>query len=443
MQGLPRHGWALTPSATTNHASRGHVLLPGSTLRRRLVKPALVAVIVMGATPFVGSAPATAAPNCGSSPAIAPGKVEAAEPWAQRRFDYGRLAGIADGQGITVAVIDSGVNAAHPQLSGAVTQGADALDPGGNGQLDCVGHGTAVASLIAARPAKGTAFRGVAPGVKVIPYRVSERQIIDGQSNGGRVASGADFAQAVNQAVSAKVAVINISMVMTEDNPALRRAVSNAIAHDIVVVAAAGNSHDKGDPTPYPAAYPGVIGVGAIAESGVRADMSQVGPYVDLVAPGSAITAALPGQGHVTAYEGTSFAAPFVSGVAALVRQYYPGLSASAVASRLTATADPAPGGPHGPEYGSGVVNPYRAVTEQIGGEPSRLLPLPPKGRDLAAEAAASRTQKAKATAMGIAAVVGCGALLVILAAGFIPAGRRRRWQPGLRPTSDGAPQVR
>ncbi len=376
------------------------------------------------------AAPARAAPAC-TSAQVRPGQVSTDKPWAQQRYGLDRLAGIADGRGQVVAVLDSGVDARHPQLKSAVAKGFDGLDASGDGRLDCDGHGTAVASIIAARPVSGVPFRGVAPAATILPIRVSEQRMVDGQSNGGKSVSTSELAQWIDRAVSSHARVINISMVVSKDDATLRRAVAAAIKHDVVVVAAVGNAHDQGDPTPYPAAYPGVIGVGAIGPDGSRSQESQVGPYVDLVAPGAQITAAVPGGGHATTYQGTSFATPFVAGAAALVRQYYPELSASAVAARLAATADPAPGDPGGEEYGAGVVDPYRAVVERTGGTPTSLAPLPASGRD--AGAAAARAARVRGVAGVVAAVLGGLVLLIVLVATVVPAGRRRDWRPGLR----------
>ena len=118
---------------------------------------------------------------------------------------------------------------------------------------------------------------------------------------------------------------------------------------------------------PYPAAYDGVLGVGAIGPDGVRQDFSQVGPYVDIVAPGGDVTVAWP-DGRYSVQSGTSYATPFVAATAALVRDYRPDLTAREVVRRIVATADPAPGGVRSRAYGSGVVNPYRAVTETVAG---------------------------------------------------------------------------
>jgi subtilisin family serine protease len=199
----------------------------------------------------------------------------------------------------------------------------------------------------------------------------------------------------------------------------------------VVVVAAVGNSHDQGDPTPYPAAYDGVIGVGAVTPDGVRLDKSQVGKYVDVVAPGSEIAVAVPPRGYQF-FQGTSVAAPFVSATAALVLQYHPELSAREVAARILATADPAPGEPGSKEYGYGVLNPYRALTEGISSEsPNRPAPLPPPARDPGATQAAAAAGRTRTVAVALAASVGGLALLVVLVANVVPRGRRRGWRPG------------
>ena len=95
-----------------------------------------------------------------------------------------RLAPLATGAGVTVAVVDSGVDRVHPQLAGRVLAGADLLDPGGDGGRDCAGHGTGVASIIAAAPRPDVAFRGLAPGARILPVRVSEQQVVRGAGVG-------------------------------------------------------------------------------------------------------------------------------------------------------------------------------------------------------------------------------------------------------------------
>jgi subtilisin family serine protease len=132
--------------------------------------------------------------------------------------------------------------------------------------------------------------------------------------------------------------------------------------------------------------------------------------------------------------DGTSFAVPFVAASAALLRQYHPELSAAEVATRLIATADPAPSGHRGGEYGAGVLNPYRALTDRIGGPPKVLPPVGAAPRDPNADASARRAAQTRARSLGMAVGGLLLAGLVLLVAVTVPRGRRRGWRPGARP---------
>ncbi|MGW0432406.1 type VII secretion-associated serine protease mycosin [Micromonospora sp. NPDC003197] len=368
-----------------------------------------------------------AAPGC-TSP-LAPVEPVTELPWAQQRYLPDRLAPLATGAGVTVAVIDSGVDKRHAQLRGRVLPGTDYLDQSQDGNLDCAGHGTAVASIIAATEQEGVRFRGLAPQAKILPVRISEQQIIEGRES-GRTVTAAQFAQAIRWAVNHDATVLNLSVVLYEDNRAVREAIAYAVEKDVVVVAAAGNLHDNGDPRPYPAAYDGVLGVGAIGADGNRAPFSQVGSYVDVVAPGGGVLAAAPGRGH-RKQEGTSYAAPFVSATAALVRQYWPRLTAAQVIERILATADPAPAGEHSTAYGRGVLNPYRAVTDTGAvGNPQPAHALPAQQVDPVVVAQEERRGTAQRRALWLAGIAGAVAFLVLLLAVVLPRGARRRWRP-------------
>ncbi|GIG58831.1 hypothetical protein Lfu02_32030 [Longispora fulva] len=311
-----------------------------------------------------------------------------------------------------------------PQLAGRVDPGRDYLYGGPNAADDCVGHGTGVASVIAAQADPRTGFRGIAPGARVLPLRVSEQELVDGETQGRSSAAG--LVSAIRYAADSGARVINLSLT-TDDSPGLRAAVEYAAAKDVLLVAAVGNRETSGKPVPYPAAYDGVLGVGAVDSEGRRYPDSQTGPYVDLVAPGVAVTVAARGSGQATV-NGTSFATPFVAGAAALVRQYHPGLSAAQVAQRLIATADPAPGGRHSDAYGYGVVSPYRAVTDLTGvGTPRADAAVPPvsyppdpPGRD--------RRQDV-GVALAAGGVVAAATLAAVAA--VLPRARRRGWRPG------------
>ncbi|MFJ8686333.1 type VII secretion-associated serine protease mycosin [Micromonospora wenchangensis] len=396
--------------------------------RRTFVTLAATLFAVPPAVVVASVTPARAAPACVTSPA--PARPVAAVPWPQRQYAPQRLTPLATGAGVIVAVVDSGVDRRHPQLRGRVLDGADFLDPGGDGTRDCAGHGTGVASIIAAGQAGGVAFRGLAPDARILPVRVSEQQVVEGRE-AGRTVSAAGFAQAVRWAVDHDADVLNLSVVLYADNPAVRDAIDYALRRDVVVVAAAGNLHDGGDPLPYPAAYDGVLGVGAVTPTGVRAPFSQVGPYVDLVAPGGDVLMAAPGQGHRQA-EGTSYAAPFVAGTAALLRQYRPELDAAEVARRIVGTTDPTPGGREG-GYGAGVLNPYRAVVETGGAprpatRPTTALPVPQADPALLAQG--HRRAAARQRALLVASAVGGTVAVAALLAVVLPRGARRRWHP-------------
>jgi len=388
-----------------------------------LAAAALLAALLAGG--LTGSGPAVA-----KAPCAEPGAVSQPVPWAQKLLMPDRVWPLATGGGITVAVLDSGVDGNHPQLAGRVLPGRDFLyTKGGPANRDCVGHGTAVASIIAARGAEGTGFRGMAPDARILPMAVSEKQG-DGNKSQGRAVTPAEFANAVRVAVADGAKVINVSAVFDADHPEVREAIRFAIDSDVVVVAAVGNSARDGNPTPFPAAYDDVVGVGGIDERGEALPESGYGSFVDLVAPGDAVVAATPPRGHAS-WHGTSFAAPFVSAVAALVRQYWSQLNARQVAQRLTATASPAPGGPRSPRYGYGVVDAYRAVTERL------VTAWPPATRepvrrqvDPAAAARARELRELTRVALVAGAMAAALALAAVIAGAVHRAGRRRRWRP-------------
>lgn len=374
-----------------------------------------------------GALPASVVAVC--SPAPEPGAPAPEEPWPQARYDLSAVHRVTQGAGVTVAVLDSGVDPTHPQLAGAVRGGGDLLADSGNGLEDCAGHGTAVASIIAARPAEGIAFRGVAPQATILSVRVGDRRVTEeGVVGTGDIDALVDGIEHAIQA-RPRPGVLNLSISTTTDSPALRAAIRAALDADIVVVAAAGNRREEGNPPSYPAAYDGVVGVGAIGASGARYGPSQAGPYVDLVAPGDGVLAAARLAGHTLA-SGTSFAVPFVAGTAALIRARWPGLDRTEVVHRLLATADPPSGGQPSPEYGYGVVNPLRAVTEVV--PPPLDVTAPPIAEPVVAVTLAPDGRAAPAPrVLGLAGVLLLGAATVTILALAAPAGRRRRWRPG------------
>jgi type VII secretion-associated serine protease mycosin len=404
--------------------------------RYRLVALALGALATVLPATVLPATPGTARPSAGpGSNCVAPGQPIAAVPWPQHLFDPERVWPLATGHSVTVAVLDSGVDgAAQPQLRGVTDADTDFIDPAGGGTTDCAGHGTRVAGIIAARRTPGIGFSGLAPDVRLLSARVSDTEDGTGPTSGT-----VRLAHAIDWAVGEKAEVINISLTTTTDDPGLRQAVARAVAADAVVVAAAGNHGSDGNPVEYPAAYPGVIGVGAIDAQGYRWDQSEHGEYVGLVAPGVDVVSTQAGGGLVNGLNGTSYAAAFVSATAALVRSRYPTMTASDVARRLFATATPAPGGAGGGEYGYGIANPYLAVTAQMSSRRPAALPgLSPSPVDPAAATRQQAWHGGTTLTMALAAVAVLVALTALGTARMLPMGRRRRWRVGLaRPVRD------
>src|SRR3954462_5881517 len=194
----------------------------------------------------VSAVPAGRAAAACEGPAPVPSPTVTAVPYVQQLYDVDHLAPLATGAGIRVAVIDSGVDAQHPQLKSqdAVAAGRDFLRGAGDGRQDCNGHGTMVASIIAARKVPGTPFQGLAPEATIVPVRVSEQSESAEGTQVGDAASVRRFADAIAWAADPQggdADVINLSLTTTTNDPGVREAVAAAVRRGIVVVAATGN----------------------------------------------------------------------------------------------------------------------------------------------------------------------------------------------------------
>ncbi|MFE1319333.1 S8 family serine peptidase [Kitasatospora phosalacinea] len=264
---------------------------------------------------------------------------------------------ISQGDGVIVAVIDSGVDASHPDLSGQILPGLDLVSPGGDGRTDTEGHGTAMASNIAAH-GHGTdaGVMGLAPKAKILPVRIKlERGVGDDSDD-------SDYGKAIRYAVDNGAKVINMSFVGGGTGSAdYRSAINYAIQKDVLLVAGSGNIADA--PVYYPAGFPGVVVVSGITETGDIWPDSTKGPQVTLAAPADKIHHAGLKQGYVDG-SGTSDATSFVSAIAALVRSKYPNLSAGQVINRMTSSAaQPEGKGPFpNDKYGYGIASPSKAL---------------------------------------------------------------------------------
>ncbi|WP_327353059.1 type VII secretion-associated serine protease mycosin [Streptomyces sp. NBC_01304] len=281
-------------------------------------------------------------------------------PWSLQRILLDQLREQATGEGVTVAVIDTGVDAGNSQLTDAL-KGPGKSYVGGKGNDDLEGHGTRVAGIIAARPMDGTGFAGIAPKAKILSFRYT------GGADDKHQGNSNTMSDAIKDAVAAGADIINISSdtEKRKDNAILRATVANAVkdGKGPLIVAAAGNDGADGKSADtYPASYPGVLAVAASDRNDERAFFSQSGSFVDIAAPGMGMVSTVPKGGQCSS-DGTSFAAPYVAGVAALLKEKHPGWTAEQIATRMQETAQRTGRGPN--RYvGWGVVDPIAAVSD-------------------------------------------------------------------------------
>ncbi len=352
-----------------------------------------------------------------------------AVPWAQQQLAPNRVWNLTTGADQVVAVVDSGVSSTAHGLTGAVLTGRDVLD-GNGGNSDCLGHGTFVAGLVAARTAPGTGLAGVAPGAFILPVDVVDPAQAEGTHP---VTSSSAVAAGIRYAVNSGATVVDISTAFTPGpSQALRAAVAYAQARNVVVVAPVGatTGTNTTNVLSYPAAYPGVIAVSAVDSSGTPVAAGKRGVRVDLTAPGAGLISIGPrGPGDISG-DGAALATAFVAGTAALVRSYYPRLSAASVVHRLEVTADQPGVTLPDPQVGYGTVDPYTAVTTVLPEESGGLPPNVPLARPLHLP-----PPKPPNTWPVTAAILVCIVVIAGLLAGGTTAsirrhGRRRNWQP-------------
>lgn len=346
-------------------------------------------------------------------------------PLAQRILDLPAAWQFSRGGGQKVAVIDTGVNR-HPRLP-ALQAGGDFVSDS-DGTIDCDGHGTLVAGLIAARPSREDAFVGVAPDAEILAIRQlslayepedRERREVEGKLASAGYGNVLTLAAAIVRAVVLGATVINISEVACTPiggNPAdaaLGAAVKFAYDRDVVVVTAAGNIQQGGvcetqnDDSGWnavrtivsPAWFtPYVLSVASLESDGTPSPFTIHGPWIGVAAPGRAIISldSKPGSAGLVdsiqtsdgtgSIDGTSFSSAYVAGLVALVRARFPELSARQVMDRITRTAQ-APGSGRDDRIGCGLIDPLAALTAQIPAQPVNAgsdmprpiaAPLPP-----------------------------------------------------------------
>jgi hypothetical protein len=337
-----------------------------------------------------------------AAPALAVGSASAAQADAVRQQELWVLNAMnvagawqhTRGSGVTVALIDSGVNGQVSDLAGSVITGRDfsgvntpPTDP--NWGV----HGTWMASLIAGHghaPGGTSGITGIAPAARILSIRAVTDQGDPGYRHYQHESEArvqAHLAAAIRYATSKRVNVISMSLGYQGASLPVRVAIAAALAKGIVVVASSGNSggtsisHTRNAPYSFPADYPGVLGVGAIRQSGMPAGFSSDNLSVQVAAPGVRV----PAQGRDGQYwlvSGTSPACALTAGVAALIKSVHPGLAPALVVQAITASTSNKPRGGYDEEVGFGTVNATAALRMA-----SRLARDRGTGRGLAAAA--------------------------------------------------------
>ncbi|MFC7303189.1 type VII secretion-associated serine protease mycosin [Streptomyces monticola] len=395
----------------------------------------LAAPLLVLSTPAATPAAADEAPD----QCTFPDKPYAGRPWSLQRVLLDEAWKQSTGKGVRVAVIDTGVDVKNRQLAKAVDvrsgrnfmrknlkdENGNKIERGKeNGTSDSVGHGTKVAGIIAARPMKGTGFVGLAPEATVIPIQQNDAE---GHGTTETLAAAIRYA-----AGPARADVINISQDTAnavEPTSELKQAVNEALAKKVVVVASAGNDGLGGNvKDTYPASYEGVLAVAASDRNNERAAFSQSSESVDVAAPGVDMISTVPGGGHCSD-NGTSFSAPYVTGVAALLKEKQPTWTPRQINAQIMQTAERATSG-HDRLVGWGVVDPVRALAEAD--EP---IEQPVPGNDSAEKAKPpsavalplGETAQERASRLGAYVVVGSSVLVAIIAGGAVAIRDARR----------------
>ncbi|AXE84674.1 type VII secretion-associated serine protease mycosin [Streptomyces sp. Go-475] len=291
-----------------------------------------------------------------------------AQQWALDAMHTQEAWQTTKGAGVTVAVLDTGVEADHPDLVGNVLPGKDLVRFGAEpGDRAWARHGTAMAGIIAGHghgPGNADGVMGIAPEAKILPVRVI---LEDGDPSRAKARStrGNALAEGIRWAADHGADVINLSLgddsASAHPEPSEDQAIQYALKKGVVVVASAGNGGEKGDRISYPAAYPGVIAATAVDRAGTRASFSTRRWYATVSAPGVDVVIADPDHKYYEGW-GTSAAAAFVSGAVALVKAAHPGLTPAQIKKLLEDTARDAPVDGRDDSRGFGFVDPAAAI---------------------------------------------------------------------------------
>ncbi|MFE9425184.1 S8 family serine peptidase [Kitasatospora sp. NPDC006697] len=290
---------------------------------------------------------------------------------------------VANGKGVTVAVIDTGVKADHPDLVGQLLPGKDFSGLPGGADTDPDGHGTGMASIIAGsgKGFSGNGVIGLASGARILPIKVNATSDAKTQISSPDYLKQLD--QAITYAADQGAKVINISQAIRSfdisptDVAALQNAVNYAISHGSLIVAGAGNSGQEGNPVMYPADAAGVMAIAAHNQSGQSTVESENGPYVALAAPGADVVNACTGPSGYCQTHGTSDSTAMVSAAAAILFSEHPTWTGNQVLRVLISTANkPNDGSSHSNFIGYGNISVRTAVRYTGDPGPADVNPL-------------------------------------------------------------------
>ncbi|MEM1348376.1 MAG: S8 family peptidase, partial [Myxococcota bacterium] len=297
-----------------------------------------------------------------ASPHIMEGTLVEELTWGQRLLGVPAVWALTQGEGVTVAVLDTGCDVAHPDLSGALIDSRDFTGQGGrddNPVWDAHGHGTHCAGIVGARR-NDMGFVGVAPACSLLIAKVLGD---DGTGDPDAVAAG------IRWAVAQGADVLSISLGGPRKTPALYRAVHAALLEGVMVICAAGNAGSTvSNAIGYPGRYGSVVCVGAHDEHGQPSGFSSRGGELDVLAPGERVWSTYPG-GRWAKLSGTSMAAPFVAGLAALIVAKHKRAGSNATPLRNTEdlkrhlTWMATHPGHHNPTSGYGALQPFLGVS--------------------------------------------------------------------------------
>jgi subtilisin family serine protease len=429
-------------------------------LRRVLVSVGIAAVAVWTTAVPVSAAPVSAAPGGSSRAGEVSFTPRAGEWWFTTWKILPKVWPLTQGAGVTVAVLDSGVQASVPDLRGAVVPGGDVTGSHTNGERDFNtigdGHGTQMAVLIAGQ-GHGTGMVGIAPEAKILPVTVTG-------SAADRTASPGSVAAGIIYAANHGARVIDISQVFPSSSAsgcdtAEQAAVSYAISRDIVVVAAEGSSNLIGNQPSEPASCAGVLAVGAIQHNRSLWPDDVPEPYLTVVAAGAGLISS-GRDGKIVPESGARSASALVAGAAALIRSRYPSMPWNQVIQRLIGTALPEGGRTPNQAFGFGIVrlsevvnatafpvpastpNPvYAKYLAWLGTQQGTRQGAPTAPRPSPARSAKTRSHpvsRAVLIATIVGAVLVMAAVIAVLVADAKRRPKRRRRPAAARPSSFG-----